>query len=276
MRSRACLLAALFALTACAKHDDSVMQGYGEADYIYLASQETGVVSALDVVEGQNVTPGQRVFKLDPDRLSLSALSAAETQEAQANAVRAAEAQARLTENNFRRTSDLYAQGFQSRAALDSDRAARDAALANLAQARRQMRATGAESGLAQVRVGDLDGEAPKAGRIERIFHRTGEVVAAGSPIASLLAPENMKVRFFAPEALIAQLAPGVRVRFACDGCAANLTGRVIRVATEPQFTPPVIYSLDQREKLVFLVDARPDRPNAIRPGLPVDVRIAR
>jgi HlyD family secretion protein len=46
-------------------------------------------------------------------------------------------------------------------------------------------------------------------------------------------------------------------------------------VAREPQFTPPVIYSLDQREKLVFLVEARFSTPTRVRPGMPVDVRIA-
>jgi HlyD family secretion protein len=50
-----------------------VLQGYGEADYIYLSSQETGVVDELFVREGDRVEAGARVFTLDPDRLALSA-----------------------------------------------------------------------------------------------------------------------------------------------------------------------------------------------------------
>jgi HlyD family secretion protein len=46
-------------------------------------------------------------------------------------------------------------------------------------------------------------------------------------------------------------------------------------VAREPQFTPPVIYSLEERAKLVFLIEARLDAPGPIRPGMPVDVRPA-
>ena len=272
---RVWLIGALLLASACTQRQSDVMQGYGEADYIYLSSQETGVVHELDVTEGQNVKAGDLVFRLDPDRLALNAQNASSTQNALADAVRSAEANARLMQTNYDRSQQLFTQGFQSQAKLDSDRAARDQATAQLQQARRQLNASGANTGLANVRVGDLSVAAPKAGHIERIFHRQGEVVAAGAPIATLLAPENMKVRFFAPENMVAHLRPGARVTFSCDGCAANLTGHIIRVADEPQFTPPVIYSLDQREKLVFLVEARPDQAGSIRPGLPVDVRIA-
>ncbi|MES1200409.1 MAG: efflux RND transporter periplasmic adaptor subunit [Pseudomonadota bacterium] len=272
---RALILALVLSTAGCAKHEADVMQGYGEADYIYIASQEAGVVREVSVVEGQQVDRGALVFKLDPDRLSLSAESASASRNALVDAVRAAEANATLTQRNFARSQTLFTQGFQSRARLDADRAARDQASAQLQQARRELVASGAQSGLAEVRLNDLSGTAPVAGRIERIFHRQGEVVAAGAPVASLLAPENMKVRFFAPENQLARLRPGVRVAISCDGCAANLTGRIIRVADTPQFTPPVIYSIEQREKLVYLVEARPDQVDAIRPGIPVDVRIA-
>ncbi|MES1158375.1 MAG: efflux RND transporter periplasmic adaptor subunit [Terricaulis silvestris] len=272
---RVWFIGALLLASACTQRQSDVMQGYGEADYIYLASQEAGVVHELDVVEGQSVKAGDLVFRLDPDRLALSAENASSSRSALVQAVRAAEANARLMQVTYDRNQQLFQQGFQSRAALDNARAARDQAAAQVQQAQRELTASGATSGLANVRVEDLSVAAPKAGHIERIFHRQGEVVAAGAPIATLLAPENMKVRFFAPENMVARLRPGARVEFSCDGCAANLTGHVIRVADEPQFTPPVIYSLDQREKLVFLVEARPDQVDAIRPGLPVDVRIA-
>jgi len=269
------IIGAVLLASACAQRQSDVMQGYGEADYIYLASQEAGVVHELDVAEGQTVKAGDLIFRLDPDRLSLNAESASASRSALVQAVRAAEANARLTQTNFTRSQQLFTQGFQSQAALDNARAARDQAAAQLQQARRELNASGADRNLADVRVNDLSVDAPKAGHIERIFHRQGEVVAAGAPIASLLAPENMKVRFFAPEDMLAHLRPGAQVRLSCDGCAANLTGHIIRVADEPQFTPPVIYSLDQRQKLVFLVEARPDQVDSIRPGLPVDVRIA-
>jgi HlyD family secretion protein len=260
---------------ACSRQTSDIMQGYGEADYIYLSSQDSGIVAELFVREGDQVEAGAPLFRLEPDRLTLQAQSATAQQGALVQAVQAAQAQAELTRRNYARSAELFQRGFVPRAKLDTDRAARDAADAGVDRARRELNAAGAESGLAELRVDDLNGVAPAAGAIERIFHRPGEMVAAGAPIVALLTPQNMKVRFFAPEARLAQLAVGVQVAVSCDGCAENLTGRVSFVAQEPQFTPPVIYSLDQREKLVFLVEARLDTPGAVRPGMPVDVRLA-
>jgi HlyD family secretion protein len=155
------------------------------------------------------------------------------------------------------------------------------AAEAAAAQARAEQRAAGgetraasAEARLARTRVDDAAVHAPAAGRIERIYRRPGEIVAAGAPIAALLPPENMRVRFFAPQKLLPRLAPGARVTVTCDGCDAPIGARVSFVAGEPQFTPPVIYNLGERDRLVFLVEAIPDNPAPIRPGMPVDVRL--
>jgi HlyD family secretion protein len=272
---RILILSLALLAAACGRETPALLQGYGEADYIYLSSQDSGIVGELFVREGDVVEAGARVFRLDPERLAYGAESAELQRAAAAAAVRTAQAQATLAQRNYARSAQLAERGFYSRARLDADRAALDVANAQLAQARRQAAAAGAETGLAEERLSDLAGTAPRAGTIEQIYHRTGEVVSAGQPIAALLTPENMKVRFFAPEAMLAQLPVGARVLVSCDGCERPVEARVSFVAREPQFTPPVIYSLDQRDKLVFLVEARFDAATPIRPGMPVDVRLA-
>lgn len=272
---RLLILSLVLLVSACGRAPSALLQGYGEADYIYLSSQETGIVRELNVREGDVVEAGARVFSLDPARLAFNEESARAQGAAAASAIRTAQAQATLAQRNYARGAELFGRGFYPRARLDSDRAAMDAANAQLAQARREAGAARAATGLARERLSDATGQAPAAGAIQQIFHRPGEMVAAGQPIVALLTPENMKVRFFAPEAILAQLPVGARVMVSCDGCAQPIEARVSFVATEPQFTPPVIYSLDQREKLVFLVEARFDATTPIRPGMPVDIRIA-
>jgi HlyD family secretion protein len=274
MKRLAIILCALLA-SACSPPPDAVMQGYGEADYLYLSSQETGIVAELYVKEGDRVEAGAPVFRLGAERIDLPLQGATAQRSALAQAIEAARAQAALARSNYQRTSNLFADGFVARARLDADRAALDAANARLEEARRQLTASSADIGLWRERRGDLAGAAPAAGTIERIYHRPGEMVQAGQPIAALLAPENRKVRFFAPEPLLARLPVGARVAIGCDGCAEGLMATVSFVAREPQFTPPVIYSIEHRAKLVYLAEARPDDPEAIRPGLPVDVRLA-
>ena len=46
-------------------------------------------------------------------------------------------------------------------------------------------------------------------------------------------------------------------------------------ISDTPEFTPPVIYSLENRQKLVFLVEARETGgTSALRPGQIVDAGI--
>ncbi|HRP11918.1 MAG TPA: efflux RND transporter periplasmic adaptor subunit [Terricaulis sp.] len=269
---RLLIIPLFFALAACGARAPAALQGYGEADYIYLASQEAGMIGELFVREGDHVEPGQAVFSLDRERLALNAQSASAQAAAAAQAVRTAQAEAALAQSNFERGQELFQRGFYPQARLDSDRASRDAANARLAQARREAGAASAQTSLAQTRVGDLSTAAPRAGVIERIYYRPGEVIAAGAPVAALLAPENMKVRFFAPQDRLAQFPVGARVLVSCDGCGAPAEAIVSYAASEPQFTPPIIYSVDQRQKLVFLIEARLAEPGRIRPGMPVDV----
>ena len=138
---------------ACTQHTSDALQGYGEADYVYLSSQDPGIVAELFVREGDRVAAGAPIFRLDPQRLGYEAQSAAAQHSAAADAVRTAQANAVLAQRNYARGAQLAAQGFYPRARLDSDRAARDVANAQLAQARREAAAAGAQTGLAQERV---------------------------------------------------------------------------------------------------------------------------
>jgi HlyD family secretion protein len=99
-------------------------------------------------------------------------------------------------------------------------------------------------------------------------------MVPADRPVLALLPPGNVKVRFFAPEAILPNIAYGDELRIGCDGCARDLTARVSFIARQSEFTPPVIYSLDERAKLVFLIEALPEKPAALRVGQPVDVTV--
>ncbi|MBY0422701.1 MAG: HlyD family secretion protein, partial [Parvularculaceae bacterium] len=114
---------------------------------------------------------------------------------------------------------------------------------------------------------------APAAGTVERVYRRVGEVVGPGETVAALRPPSGVKLRFFAPQGALSTLPVGARIAWSCDGCKGPFAATVVHVATDPQFTPPVIYSREQRDALVFLVEARPE-PGSPRlaEGQPVDI----
>jgi HlyD family secretion protein len=63
-------------------------------------------------------------------------------------------------------------------------------------------------------------------------------------------------------------------VDVSCDGCERGLTAKVSFISRSAEFTPPVIYSLEERAKLVFLIEARPELPDKFRVGQPVTVKL--
>ena len=115
----------------------------------------------------------------------------------------------------------------------------------------------------------------PVTGTVQQVYFRPGEVVAAGRPIVSLLPPTNLKVRFYVPETVLAHVAYGDVIDVHCDGCT-DLKAHVSFISGSAEFTPPVIYSLEERSKLVFLIEALPDAPDKLKVGQPIDVTLSR
>jgi HlyD family secretion protein len=138
---------------------------------------------------------------------------------------------------------------------------------------------TAARASLAQAewRLAQQTGTAPAGGMVVDTLYRPGEMVPAGLPVVQLLPQENIKIRFFVPQGMVAQIGIGQVVQVACDGCGPPVAATVRFISPRAEFTPPVIYSREQRARLVFMVEARPDeRAEALRVGQPVDVTMVR
>lgn len=284
------------------------LSGYVEGEPLYMAAPVAGTVRAVNVRRGQEVKPGQTLFVVDPAQVkSAYDQAAAEAEAARAQAVdarkgqrpaelavleaniAAAEARARDAKADLRRVGPLVRQGWYAPSRLDDAKAAAEAADAQVRAARKQrdaaalgaredqIRAADARAAQAQAavagasaRLGDVAPAAPKAARVEDVFFHAGEWAPANQPILSLLPDERIKVRFFVPEGSLSAYRVGRTVRFGCDGCAGGLTATIEFVSPRPEFTPPVIYSREARDRLVYLVEARPSV--RLNPGQPVDV----
>jgi HlyD family secretion protein len=144
-----------------------------------------------------------------------------------------------------------------------------DIAAAGQSLAAAEARRAAAETRLARRHVGS-----PAAGTVQQVYYRPGEMVPAGRPVIALLPPGNVKVRFFVPETVLPTIALGRDVRVRCDGCAGSIVARISFIARTAEFTPPVIYSLEERSKLVFLVEARTQESEKLRVGQPVRVAL--
>lgn len=259
--------------------------GYVEAELVYIAAPQSGWLIETAVREGDPVVEGMRIAALD-DELQRAQVGEAQSQLAQAEEqLRDAEATLELARTERARARDLVKRGVAPKARIDKAEADYASALARLRTAQENVTAASAEGedtgGAAQAAVAQARWalnertiEARRTGRVEEVFHRTGEFVMAGAPLISMLPEEGLKVRFFVPQTELAPFAPGMAVNVFHDGSAEPLEAHVSFIAREAEFTPPVIYSEESRESLVFLVEARFAKPVDLRPGLPVTVEL--
>lgn len=237
----------LLALAACSKAGDPGYQGWVEADLIFVSPDEAGRVETLSVREGDIVEKGAPLFTIDPD------LQQADVEMAKASLTNATQA--------YERAQTLLKTSAGTQKAVEDAEAALRTARARLASA--------------QTRLARRKAVSPVTGSVQQIYYRPGEVVPAGRPVVSLLPPGNIKIRFFVPETVLPRVALGEIVTIRCDGCKADVPAKITFISRTSEFTPPVIYSLDERSKLVFLIEARTDTPGDLRVGQPVDVRFA-
>ncbi len=241
----AALLAAL-SLNACDDHNPRVLQGWVEGDFVFVSPDEQGRVEVLMAREGDQVEKGDLLFALDDDLQKADVV--------------VKQAAVQTAQQTFDRAEELLKTRSGTQKALDDAWSALRQAQANLAWS--------------QTRLARRRAASPDAGTIQEVYYRPGETVQPGRPVVSLLPPGNLKIRFFAPEALLPEIKYGETVEITCDGCEQGLTAKVTFIAKSAEYTPPVIYSREERAKLVFLIEARPAQPEKFRVGQPVTVTL--
>jgi len=239
-------MVAAFALAGCNRSSDIRLQGWVEADLIFVSPDEQGRVEVEKVREGDHVMKGDLLFTLDDDlqRADVDVREAAVT----------------TAEQSFARAKQLLTTSSGTQKTYDDAEAALRQAKANLDWSKTRLARRRALS--------------PADGTIQEVYYRPGETVQPGRAVMSLLPPGNLKLRFFAPETQLPAIKYGQTVNVSCDGCEAGLTAKVTFIAASAEYTPPVIYSLDERAKLVFLIEAHPDQPEKFRVGQPVTVTL--
>lgn len=291
--------------------DQGAWFGYVEGEYVYVAAETSGVIESLAVTRGDAVTADAPLFDLDRDKQDNALAQAkAELVSAQMNLENAttgkrpeeiaviekqlnsAKADLELAKASYQRASALQKRNVVATSELDRRESERDVASAAVAQRMAELdvarlparhaeleRARSAVDKArlaverAEIDLGERKVTAPATGFVEQTYYLPGEFVAAGAPVVSILSPGEVRFRFYVPEPQRASIRIGMPVAIFCDGCGEPVAAHVSYLASSAEFTPPVIYSLDERAKLVFLAEARPDEQTSLLPGQPIEVR---
>ncbi|MGE0087209.1 MAG: HlyD family secretion protein [Desulfococcaceae bacterium] len=300
-------------LSACADKKHDSFQGYAEGEFVYVSSPIGGGLENLAVHRGQTVHKGDLLFSLE-QAFEKAGVRDAEQMLKQANdrlanlqkglrpseidaikaRLRQAELSLRLAEAEYRRRAALSKK--QSISQEDRDRALTsyereqqqvkqmesELATAQTGAREDEIRAAEAQVESAKARLDQANWNlaqkiltAPESGLVFDTFYQPGEYVPASRPVLAILPPENRKIRFFVPETVVGLFKTGHAVKISFDGLQTQLTARISYISPQSEYTPPIIYSSKTRAKLVFMLEALPDDPQAavlLHPGQPVDV----
>jgi HlyD family secretion protein len=304
---------AFIALAACDVQTNG-FTGYVEGEYVYVSPTSGGNLAVLSIARGENIKKDQPLFSLETTVLkadmamAASALDQAKAQLADLekgmrpeeidvieSQIDQAKSEMWNTQRQYERIAILVKKNDATKAQLDGRKSDYDKAAARVAELEAQLKTAKLSARVdaisaskaaveiasqkyvqSQQRLRDAAPVSAMDAKVEDTFYRPDEFVPEGSPVVSLLPAENIKIRFFVPQAQLASVQVGQKITVHCDGCAQSAEATVAFIASQAEYTPPVIYSTESRQKLVFMVEARPDEPiaaaAALHPGMPVDV----
>lgn len=288
------------------------LYGNVEIRQVDLSFNAEGTVVTMPKREGDRVRQGETIASLDPATYrSATDLAEARRDAAQAQLdlllagtrfedvdqarSNLASAQASLANADltFARHRDLAARAVSSQQQLDDARMALDAARAKVGQtgaalvaavngprpqdiaaAKAQLRAAEATVALARTQLAHTQLIAPANGTIMTRVIEPGTVVLPASAVYSMAIDDEVWVRAFAPEPLLARVAPNTEVTIANDG-ARTYRGRIGYVSPAAEFTPKAVETPELRTQLVYRLRIRVENPDdGIRQGMPVTIRL--
>ncbi|KQY51129.1 HlyD family efflux transporter periplasmic adaptor subunit [Lysobacter sp. Root494] len=312
MVSKRHMLLVTFAFVLCGC-DEAPPQALGTLEYdrITLPAPAAERIVEISVHEGQKVTAGQSLLKLEPTRVESTTIAARQEAQRQREALQeleagarsetiaqaraqlaAAQAQARDARAYYARVQPLGVRKLIAAADVDRARAAASSAAAQvrttqaalaelengtrperIAQGEAAARAAEAQASAQQVTLDKLNVVAPRAGRVDSLPYRLGDQAPVGAPLAILLAGEAPYARVYVPEPIRVNVKVGQKARVFIEGRDEAVTGTVRMVRSEPSFTPYYALIGEDAARLSYLAEIQLDKAAGELPaGLPVRV----
>ena len=274
---RLALLTLTFLMLACKEHPPQY-NGYIDADLTYLSSNFAGRLDSLLVLRGQAVKKNELLFKLEQtteyDGVAISQFNTKNLQAQRRQII----SQIQYVETNYQRTSRMRKQDAASQNDLDLAKKDLDVLKSQLNAIDFQIKSSRVDIANKKWQVERKESYAPDAGMIFDTYFTKNEYVQPGQPVLSLITKEHIKVIFFVPEAELSHIHLKEKVKLSTDGNPTFAKGTISYIAKIAQYTPPIIYSREDRQKLVFRVEARLNNPNLqeIHLGQPISLEFIR
>ena len=220
------------------------ISGSVEANEYQVAAALSGRITDVTVAEGDTVTKGQELIRLDRSATKL--------------------------------VLDQANQGVTAaKAALTNAKDDSGSTKADITAARARLKQAEAAVKLAQVQLGYTIVTAPRDGTVVSVTTNAGQNAGPGKTLLTMIDPADLFVRVFVLETEIGKVKNGQSATLVTDA-GVTYQGTVSFIASQSEFTPNNVQTKDQRAKLVYEVRVRvSDSSGNLKAGMPVDVTFA-
>ncbi|KTC84103.1 hemolysin D [Legionella brunensis] len=264
-------------LTGCNQQTAITFPGYAEGRYTYLSPLFAGTLKSLNVTPGMEVQAGQVLFTLElqPTNQNLT-IAKAKIQEV-TNQLQKAKVYFELQKTNNLRNTALLKKEIISKEEFEHGRSAYEQALEDKKAAEARLISVQADEKKILWEISQKTVVSPVNAIVYNTFYTEGENIEAGAPVLSLLDPKQVKIIFFVPQNLLGQVRLNQPIEVSYDASKTPIKAKISYIADRVEYTPPVIYSIEERQKLVFRVEAKPDLNTVlskIHPGQPVSITL--
>ncbi|STX28740.1 hemolysin D [Legionella beliardensis] len=268
------LLLVILQLVACSRPSKPVISGYVEGQYIYISTLSAGTLKSLQVTPGMQIKKNQVLFTLEPLLTDENLTIAKARVQAALIEIKKAETRYKLLETNKNRNALLLKKDIISKEVFEQSVMEYQQALEDKNNALANLTSFKAEEKKAHWEIQQKTVSAPKDGIVFDTYYAAGENIQAGSPILSLLEPAQIKIVFFVPEILLGKLRINQPIKVHYDGAQAPIDAKITYISPKASYNPPMIYSTEERQRLVFRIEASPVLKTKItaHPGQPVSI----
>ncbi len=263
-----------FTLTNCKNSKQVAFPGYIQGKFTYISAYYPGELRQLNVTAGDTIKQGQPLFTLEPSPENTELLAANARVQQALDEQKKHESNYALQKKNHERNLFLFKKEVISKEELDKSNDELNAASANKKAAQANLLEEKAKQSQAQWSSQQKTVLAPVDALVFQTYYYEHEQVPANKPVLSLLTSGSSKVIFYIPEPLLSTISLNQLVYVARDGQSETLKAKITYISPKEEYTPPVIFSDAERNKLVFRVEALPLTENnlAVHPGQPVTV----
>ncbi|WP_257447176.1 efflux RND transporter periplasmic adaptor subunit [Archangium lipolyticum] len=247
------------------------------ATTVKISSSLSGDLMELLVKEGDRVTKGQVLGRIDRKRYEASVKQALAAQNAARSELQVAQVEADRTSAELARVEELGKKGLASAAEVEQAKAARDSALGRVGAAQQRLAQSSAVYDEAQTNLSKTTMLSPIDGNVIELSREVGERVRGSDlsedVVMTIAALNIMEVKFEVGEHEVVHLKPGQPAEISVDALEGeSYQGSVVEIAQKALIKNPGT----EAEVTTFPVTvALSSRPPRVLPGMSAEVRIS-